>query len=141
MIFLLFTGVTQVTRKKVVVNGKWGPMSVGSNVCTSGVQCLYQLGQMSVPMGPMSAPVGSNVCTSWVQCLYQCCRCQLIRNIETLLYLKISRARSPLPWNGVPAALHTAVYRTVKICVLAVRVSVGQSSVGQLLTGCLFCTC
>lgn len=42
---------------------------------------------------------------------------------------------------GVPAALHTAVYRTVKMCVLAVRVSVGQSSVGQLLTGCLFCTC
>jgi hypothetical protein len=76
-----------------------------------------------------------------VQCLYRCHWFQLISNIETSPYLKITRPRSPLPWTGVPAALHTAVYRTVKMWVLAVRVSVGQSSVGQLLTGCLFCTC
>jgi len=102
---------------------------VGSNVCNSGVQCLYQ-------WGPMSVPMRSNVCNNGVQCPYQCYQCQLITNNETLHYLKISRTRSPLP-----TALHTAVYRNVKICVLAVRVSVGQSSVGQLLTGCLFCTC
>ena len=69
-----------------------------------------------------------------VKYLYQCYRFYLITNIETLPYLKITRPRSPLPWTSVPAALHTAVYRTVKICVLPVRVSVGQSSVGQLLT-------